>query len=305
MQWQGICEFAAVVETGSFTLAAKKLLISTAQVSRQVNALESRLSTKLFYRTTRKVSPTEEGQLFYHQCRNILDGLDEAERSMTNLKGRPQGKINLSAPVTYGERHIIPLISDFLLRYPEVEINVHLSNQRVDLVEEGFDLAIRLGNLDDSTLVAKKISSRQHFLCASPAYVRQHGAPQSISELKNHNCLLGSSDFWYFSGNKVSSIKGSADKRSLGNAAKKIRVTGSLRCNSGLGLVDAALKGLGVVQLPDYYLQKHIEAGQLENLLVSDEPMEEGIWAVYPQNKYLATKVRLLIDFLVDNLEGG
>ena len=290
MQWQGICEFAAVVETGSFTLAGKKLLISTAQVSRQINALEKRLSTKLFYRTTRKVSPTEEGQLFYHQCRNILDGLDEAERSMTNLKGQPKGKINLSAPVTYGERHVIPLISDFLLRYPEVEINVHLSNQRVDLVEEGFDLAIRLGNLDDSTLVAKKISSRQHFLCASPSYVKQHGEPQSIADLKNHNCLLGSSDFWYFLS---------------GKAAKKIRVTGSLRCNSGLGLVDAALKGLGVVQLPDYYLKNHIEVGQLEKLLVAHEPMEEGIWAVYPQNKYLATKVRLLIDFLVDELEGG
>jgi len=315
MQWQGICEFAAVVETGSFTLAGKKLLISTAQVSRQINALEKRLSTKLFYRTTRKVSPTEEGQLFYRQCRNILDGLDEAERSMTNLKGRPQGKINLTAPVTYGERHIIPLISDFLLRYPEVEINVHLSNQRVDLVEEGFDLAIRLGNLDDSTLVAKKISSRQHFLCASPFYVQQHGLPQSIGELKNHNCLLGSSDFWYFSAfdnsaHKDASDENVSDKKSVvGNKAsnnnKKVRVTGSLRCNSGLGLVDAALKGLGVVQLPDYYLRKHLEAGELEKLLVAHEPMEEGIWAVYPQNKYLATKVRLLIDFLVDELEGG
>ncbi len=310
MQWQGICEFAAVVETGSFTLAGKKLLISTAQVSRQINALESRLSTKLFYRTTRKVSPTEEGQLFYHQCRNILDGLDEAERSMTNLKGQPKGTINLSAPVTYGERHIIPLISDFLLRYPQVEIKVHLSNQRVDLVEEGFDLAIRLGNLDDSTLVAKKISSRQHFLCASSSYVKQHGAPESISELKNHNCLLGSSDFWYFSAADLSLDKKALDKKPAGvnrNSSnnKKVRVRGSLRCNSGLGLVDAALKGLGVVQLPDYYLRKHIEAGQLEKLLVPHEPMEEGIWAVYPQNKYLATKVRLLIDFLVDNLEGG
>ena len=308
MQWQGICEFAAVVETGSFTLAAKKLLISTAQVSRQINGLEKRLSTKLFYRTTRKVSPTEEGQLFYHQCRNILDGLDEAERSMTNLKGRPQGKINLSAPVTYGERHIIPLISDFLLRYPEVEINVHLSNQRVDLVEEGFDLAIRLGNLNDSSLIAKKISSRQHFLCASPAYVQQQGVPKSIADLKNHNCLLGSSDFWYFSSNKVpnkvATSKTSSNSNKTLNANKKVRVAGSLRCNSGLGLVDAALKGLGVVQLPDYYLKKHLEVGQLEKLLVSDEPMEEGIWAVYPQNKYLATKVRLLIDFLVDNLEG-
>ncbi len=292
MQWQGICEFTAVAESGNFTQAAKKLLISTAQVSRQVSELEQRLNTKLFYRTTRKVTLTEEGQLFYQQCRGILDRLENAERSLTNLQSTPQGKIKISAPVTYGERHIIPLINQFLIQYPQVEIEVQLSNQRINLIEEGYDLAIRLGQLDDSSLIAKRISSRQHFLCASPSYIEQHGKPEIINDLKHHNCLLGSADFWLFSDPK------SKDQQS----DKKIRVTGSLRCNSGLGLVDAALKGIGIVQLPEYYISEHINKGELITLLEQQQREQEGIWALYPQNKYLASKVRLLIDFLQDNL---
>jgi DNA-binding transcriptional LysR family regulator len=292
LQWQGICEFTAVAESGNFTQAAKKLLISTAQVSRQVSELEQRLNTKLFYRTTRKVTLTEEGQLFYQQCRGILDGLENAERSLTNLQSTPQGKIKISAPVTYGERHIIPLINQFLIQYPQVEIEVQLSNQRINLIEEGYDLAIRLGQLDDSSLIAKRISSRQHFLCASPSYIEQHGKPETINDLKHHNCLLGSADFWLFSDPK------SKDKQT----DKKIRVTGSLRCNSGLGLVDAALKGIGIVQLPEYYISEHIKRGELITLLEQQQREQEGIWALYPQNKYLASKVRLLIDFLQENL---
>ncbi len=292
MQWQGICEFTAVAESGNFTQAAKKLLISTAQVSRQVSELEQRLNTKLFYRTTRKVTLTEEGKLFYQQCRSILDGLEVAERSLTNLQSTPQGKIKISAPVTYGERHIIPLINQFLMLYPQVEIQVQLSNQRIDLIEEGYDLAIRLGQLDDSSLIAKPISSRQHFVCASPSYIEQYGKPETILDLKQHNCLLGSADFWLFSDQK--SKEKQADKRA--------RVSGSLRCNSGLGLVDAALKGIGIVQLPDYYLTKYIASGELTVLLADCQREEEGIWALYPQNRFLASKVRLLIDFLKQNL---
>lgn len=284
MQWQGICEFTAVAESGSFTQAAKKLIISTAQVSRQVSELEQRLNTKLFYRTTRKVTLTEEGQLFYQQCHSILEGLENAERSLTNLQSTPQGKIRITAPVTYGERHIIPLINQFLIRYPQVEIEVQLSNQRVNLIDEGYDLAIRLGHLDDSSLIAKRISTRQHFLCASPSYIDHYGKPESIEDLKQHNCLLGSSDFWLF--------------YSKTNKDKKARVSGSLRCNSGLGLVDAALKGIGIVQLPEYYVIDHIHKGSLVVLLNDQQRKQEGIWALYPQNKYLANKVRLLIDFL-------
>ena len=237
MQWEGISEFVNVAETESFTQASKKLAISTAQVSRQVNALEQRLNIKLFYRTTRKVSLTDEGRIFYQHCRGVLDGLDAAERAITNLQSTPQGKIKLTAPVTYGELHILPLINDFMLQYPDIDVTAYLSNQQLDLVDEGFDLAIRLGKLNDSSLMAKKLTERTNFVCASPAYLEKYGIPHSLSELNKHNCLLGTRDYWHFSES---------------GKEKNLRVAGKLRCNSGSVLVDAALKGLGIVQLPDY-----------------------------------------------------
>lgn len=294
-QWQGISEFVAVAEAGNFTQGAKKLLISTAQISRQISELEQRLNTKLFYRTTRKVTLTEDGELYYQQCRSILEGLESAERSLSNRQSSPQGKIKISAPVTYGEYHILPLINQFLIRYPQVEIQVQLTNQRINLIEEGYDLAIRLGQLDDSSLIAQRIASRQHFVCASPEYVERHGKPQSIAELKHHNCLLGSADFWSFRDTHGSSRSTTSNKN--------VRVTGSLRCNSGLGLVDAALNGIGIVQLPEYYLTKYIAQDQLVVLLNDYQREQEGIWALYPQNKFLPSKVRLLIDFLKENLD--
>ena len=143
MQWEGISEFVFVAENESFTLASKKMAISTAQVSRQISALENRLNIKLFYRTTRKVSLTEEGKVFYQHCRSVLDGLDAAERAVTNLKSKPQGKIKLTAPVTYGEKQILPLVNNFVKQYIDVEVSAYLSNRQIDLAEDGYDLAIR------------------------------------------------------------------------------------------------------------------------------------------------------------------
>jgi DNA-binding transcriptional LysR family regulator len=287
MQWEGISEFVNVAETESFTNASKKLAISTAQVSRQVNALERRLNIKLFYRTTRKVSMTEEGHVFYQHCRGVLDGLDAAERAITNLQSTPQGKIKLTAPVTYGEQHILPLINDFMQQYTNIEVTVYLSNQQLDLVDESFDLAIRLGNLNDSSMMAKKLTERTNYVCASPAYLEKYGIPHSLSELNKHNCLLGTRDYWHF---------GNAGKE------KNIRVAGKLRCNSGFGLVDAALKGLGIVQLPDYYIKEHLINGTLISLLDNFKAPNEGIWAIYPQNRHLSPKIRLLVDHLLAHL---
>jgi DNA-binding transcriptional LysR family regulator len=287
MQWQGISEFVNVAETESFTKASQKLAISTAQVSRQVNALEKRLNIKLFYRTTRKVSVTEEGRVFYHHCRGVLDGLDAAERAITNLQSTPQGKIKLTAPVTYGEQQILPLINDFMQQYPDIEVTAYLSNQQLDLVDESFDLAIRLGNLSDSSLMAKKLTERANYVCASPAYLEKYGIPHSLSELNKHNCLLGTRDYWHFS---------DAGKE------KSIRVAGKLRCNSGFGLVDAALKGIGIVQLPDYYIKEHLINGTLISLLDNYKAPDEGIWAIYPQNRHLSPKIRLLVDYLLAHL---
>jgi DNA-binding transcriptional LysR family regulator len=287
MKWEGISEFVHVAETESFTKASKKMAISTAQVSRQISALEVRLDTKLFYRTTRKVSLTEEGRIFYQHCRSVLDGLDEAERAISNLQSRPHGKIKLTAPTTYGEQKIMPLVNDFVKKYSDVEVYANLSNQKIDLVEEGYDLAIRLGKLPDSTMMAKKLGKRTNYLCASPAYLNQYGVPHSLSELSKHSCLLGTLDYWHFS---------DAGKE------KNIRVTGRLRYNSGYSLVDAALKGLGIVQLPDYYVQAHLQNGQLISLLDNMRELDEGIWALYPHNRHLSPKIRLLVEYLSEHI---
>ena len=288
MKWQGINEFVAVAETQSFSLAAKNLNISTAQVSRQISALEKRLKVKLFYRTTRKVSLTQEAQLFYQHCRHLLDSLDTAEQAITNLQSSPQGKIKLTVPVTYGEQKILPLVNDFVALHNEIEVTTELTNHRVDLIDGGFDIAIRLGQLQDSTLIAKRLSQRFNYVCATEDYLQTHGQPHSLSELKHLNCLLGTRDYWRF-------IEQGKEKT--------VRVKGNLRCNSGLSLVDAALKNIGIVQLPDYYVQTYIESGQLMTILDQFREPAEGIWAVYPQNRYMSPKIRLLIDHLAKHLQ--
>lgn len=287
MQWSGISEFVYVAEYESFTQAAKKLALSTAQVSRQVSALEKRLNTKLLYRSTRKVTLTEEGRVFYQHCRAVLEGLSAAEQAVSNLQSKPQGKIRLTAPVTYGEQQLLPLVNDFMLMHPAIEVTAFLSNQTIDLLEGGYDLAIRIGKLNDSTMMAKKLSHRTNFVCASPNYLQQHGTPQSLSDLTDHNCLLGSLDYWHFK---------TAGKE------RRIRVSGTVRYNSGYSLRDAALKGLGIVQLPDYYVQKHLQSGELVSLLDESREPEEQIWAVYPHNRHLSPKIRQLVDYLSEHL---
>lgn len=285
--WEGVSEFVAVAEMESFTGAAKRLGISTAQVSRQISALETRLSTKLFYRTTRKVSVTEAGQIYYQHCRQVLDGLEEAERTITNLQLAPRGKLRLTAPVTYGEKTIAPLVNDFVLRYPELEVQMRLTNQKLDLVAEGYDLAVRLGKLEDSSMMARRLASRTQYVCASPDYLSTYGVPHTLSELELHNCLQGNLDYWRFQDQ---------------GKARNIRVKGNIRCNSGWALLDAALKGIGIVQLPDYYVQPSLESGQLISLLEHYQEPDDGIWALYPHNRHLSPKVRMLLDFLSEAL---
>ncbi len=287
--WEGVTEFVAVSEAESFTGAAKRLGISTAQVSRQISALENRLNTKLFYRTTRKVSMTEEGAIYYRHCRQVLDGLEEAEQAISSLRETPQGLIKLTAPYMYGEQFILPLVIEFMGMYPDIEVVADLTNQKVDLVESGYDLAIRLGRLASSSMMAKKLTTRIQYVCAAPAYIEKFGVPHSLSELSQHNCLVGSLDHWFFL----------EDKKE-----KSVRVSGNLNCNSGYVLLDAALQGHGLVQLPDYYVDAHITRGDLIVVLEKYQEKSEGIWALYPNNRHLSPKVRMLVDFLAERLSG-
>ncbi|MEZ9538828.1 LysR substrate-binding domain-containing protein [Shewanella sp. 10N.286.51.B8] len=287
LPWEGVYEFVAVAETDSFTAAGKRLAISTAQVSRQISQIENRLSTKLFYRTTRKVSLTEEGHIFYRHCRQVIDGLEEAERAISSLQNKPQGLIKLTAPVTYGESFVMPIVTDYMQQHPDVEVICELTNRQLDLVEGGYDLAIRLGRLPDSSMMAKRLTSREQFVCAAPDYINRFGAPYSLSELSLHNCLVGSQPHWHFNEQ---------------GQARSIKVQGNLQCSSGISLLNAAIKGLGIVQLPGYYVAEAIAAGKLSVILESYKQQQEGIWALYPHNRHLSPKVRLLVDKLAAEL---
>ena len=288
--WEGMCEFVSVAEQGSFTRAAQALALSVAQVSRQVTRLEARLGTQLLYRTTRQVTLTETGELYLQHCRQLLEGLADAERAMSQHLAQPQGTLKITAPLAYGESHIAPLITRFGRQHPALEINLQLSNQILNLVHDGYDLAIRIGHLPDSSLMARRLASRRQFICASPAYLARHGLPNSLSELDQHNCLLGSNDVWH--------VQEQGRRRLL-------RVHGSLRCNNGHVLVNAALQDIGIVQLPDYYVARHLQDGTLVALLSVYQEADEGIWALYPHNRQLSPKVRMLVDFLAANLAQG
>ncbi|WP_404972287.1 LysR family transcriptional regulator [Vibrio campbellii] len=285
--WEGVSEFVAVAETNSFTGAANKLKTSVAQISRRVSALEERLAVKLLHRTTRKVSLTEAGQLYYQQCKHLVEGLELAELAVTQMQAEPKGLLKVTAPVTYGEMNLAPLLHRFIEKYPQVNLELNLTNQKLDLIEQGVDVAIRLGRLQDSSLIAKRLSSRQLYVCASPAYLDRSGEPHTLSELSHHQCLVGTADYWHFKEQK---------------REKSLRVSGRIKCNSGFALVDAAKRGLGLVQLPDYYVQEALDNGELVEVLTDYRDDREGIWALYPQNRNLSTKVRLLIDFLAENM---
>jgi DNA-binding transcriptional LysR family regulator len=285
--WEGVCEFVSVAEQGSFTTAARKLGVSVAQVSRQVAQLEDRLQAKLLLRTTRQVRLTELGDIYYRHCRQVLENLIEAELALGRHKAEPKGTLRITAPVSYGESRIAPLLNDFMVRFPQLEVTLNLTNQLLDLVHDGYDLAIRLGHLKDSSLVARKLAQRIPYLCASPVYVDRYGMPNSLVELADHTCLIGNGDEWYFT---------------IDGRSQALRVRGLLRCNSGHALLDAALKGVGIIQLPDYYVSDRLASGDLIELLPTLRAPAEGIWALYPHNRHLSPKVRLLVDYLAQQL---
>lgn len=285
--WEGVNEFVAVAETGSFTRAALHLSTSVANISRRVLQLEERLGVKLLVRTTRKVSLTEAGVVYYQQCRVLVDGLQQAEQAVTQMQHSPSGKIKVTAPVTYGEQKIAPLLHDFLLHYPQLELELILTNQKLDLIEQGIDLAVRLGQLNDSSFMARKLSHRYLHVCATADYFVKFGAPYTLSELGQHSCLVGTHDYWRFKENQQ---------------PRSVRVKGRIRCSSGMVLLDAALKGMGLAQLPDYYVKEYLADGRLVEVLTNYRDDREGVWGIYPQNRHLSAKVRLLVDHLAQHL---
>ncbi|TBU78335.1 LysR substrate-binding domain-containing protein [Phytopseudomonas daroniae] len=286
-RWEGLDEFVAVAECGQFTAAAEHLGLSSSQVSRQIARLEERLHTRLFYRTTRKVALTEAGQTFLQHCQRLQDAREEALNAIGDLGSEPKGLLRMTCAVAYGERFIVPLVTAFAARHPRLSVDIELSNRTLDLLQDGFDIAIRLGRLQDSRMLATRLAPRRMYLCASPDYLQRYGRPHSLSELARHNCLVGSSDVWTFQ---------------LDGREASQRIQGNWRCNSGQAVLDAALGGLGLCQLPDYYVLEHLRSGALVSLLDNHQPPNTAVWALYPQQRHLSPKVRQLIDALRDGL---
>ena len=284
---EGIVEFCAVADVGNFTGAANKLDTSVAQISRKVSSLEKHLGVKLLQRTTRSVSLTEAGTQYFQQALPALKALEDAQLSVSALQASPQGLIKLTAPVAFGEAFIAPLLNTFMQKYAGISVQCTFSNEKLDIVELGLDLAIRIGKLEDSTLVAKKLATRHLFVCGSRDYFKEQGQPKSIEALKEHSLLVGSQPHW---------------RLLIDNKIQTIPVQGRVRYNSGNALCSAAVAGLGIAQLPGFYVRKALASGQLIEIFPEYKDKQEAIWAVFPSNRNVAPKIRLLVDFLAQHI---
>jgi len=282
--------FVRVAETRSFSEAARRLHASKSAVSRNIGALEAELGVRLFQRTTRSLNLTEAGRGYCERAARILADLEEANLAVSQLQAAPRGRLRVSAPMSFGFLHLAPALPDFLARYPEVAVDITMSDRFVDLVDEGFDVAVRIGALEDSSLIARKLAPIRRVVCASPSYFKSRGAPETPDDLKRHECLsnsnIASSQEWRFA--------------TRDGKPWPVEVKGRLSANNGDLLRIAALKGLGVVNLPTFIVGSDLQAGALATTLDEFIAQDMALSAVYPQSRHLSPKVRALVDFLVD-----
>ena len=287
-KFQEMRAFAAVVDAGSFVRAADALDLSKTAVSRLVADLEARLGTRLLHRTTRRLSLTPEGEVFHERCRQLLQSLEEAEAELSAHAGDAVGQLRINVPVTFGLLHLAPLWPAFLARHPKVLLDVTLADRIVDLVDEGYDLAVRIARLPASSLVSRQLSSTRLVLCASPEYLRRHGTPAHPSQIAQHAVigytLLATGEQWEFEGPQ---------------GPVQVKVAPRMRTNSGDTCCAAAVAHQGIVLQPTFLVGPHLASGALVEILPEYRSIELGIYAVYPSRKHLTPKVRVLIDFLV------
>lgn len=286
---QGLEIFVAVVQHGSFSAAARELGVSKSHTSKQISQLEDRLGARLLNRTTRKLVLTDVGASFYERCRGIMDDIAEAELAVSQMVEEPTGLLRLAVPMSFGQDFVAPALAEFLEKYPDVEVDMHLNDRKVDIVDEGFDLAVRVGNLDDSSLIARKLAPVGMHLAAAPSYLEQRGRPKTLEDLAEHDCMVYSysnpPDLWRFE----------RDGQPF-----SVRVRCRLRANNGEALLAAATHGLGIVHLPDWMIHNAVKAGELEVILRDKGSAYSAVWALYPHNRHLSTKVRVLVDFLAE-----
>lgn len=281
--------FIRVVQIGSFSAAARETNTSQATISKRVAALEAQLGVKLMMRTSRDHSLTEAGAEFYEKCVAILAELEEAESDARSRVASPRGLLRVTTAFPLGRLLIAPLLTDFLSRYPEIKLDLALSDSHVDLTREGFDIAIRAQKLQDSSMNARELFKNPMFLIASPSYLKQHGVPRTPEELVDHNCIvyseLSTQNSWHFTheNNDIS-----------------VQVNGNFQCDNGDTILTAAVAGVGFAVLPYWMIKSHLDAGELQVVMSDFQPSTLPVNAVYPHSRYLPLKVRCFIDFLIE-----
>ena len=281
----GMLVFSQVVDSGSFSEAARRLGLSKASVSREVSALERRLGAQLLRRTTRRMSLTDVGEVFLARCRRVVEEAEEAELSVSRLQAAPRGEIRIAAPMSFGHLQVAPRMTRFLARHPHVRVDIDLTDRRIDLVREKFDLSVRIGTPREQSYVLRRLTSVRALVCASPAYLAAHGTPEKPADLTDHNCLGYATppETWNFAG------------------GTRIRTHGNLNADNGDALREAALADLGIVYLPTFITGDDLRAGRLVPLLTRFTDQVAGVFAVYPESRHLSPKVRAMIDWLVED----
>lgn len=287
--------FVRVVEDGSFTAAARSLGTSKSFVSKRLSRLEDRLGVQLLNRTTRQVMVTPEGEQFYERVASILRLVDDAEAEISAAQAAPQGTLKVSLPMSFGLRYLSPLVAEFIEAHPGVDIECDYSDRKVDVVAEGYDVAVRIGELADSSLIARKLAPTIGGVFAAPSYLKKHGYPANPSELADHECLL-------YSYSSASHAQTWTLQAQVGGTAT-VRVHGRLLANAGEALRDAAVAGRGIALFPDFLVVEQVRSGALVRVLPEWRLYDGAIWALFPQNRYVSATVRSFVDFLREHLE--
>ncbi|MGX0890728.1 LysR family transcriptional activator of dmlA [Pseudomonas sp. ADAK2 TE3594] len=285
--------FYLLANKGSLAATARELGVTPPAVSKRLSALEARLGIRLVNRTTRSMSLTSEGELYFSHAARILTQIDEVEQLISNSRATPKGLIRVNASLGFGRRYIGPALAAFFALYPEVEIQLEISDHPLDLATHGFDLGIRFGTLPDATFHARKIASNRRLLCASPLYLEKHGVPLRLTDLQQHNCIFLRQNetpygVWSFA---------------HGGRTQNIKVRGALGCNDGEVALNWALEGYGILLRAEWDIARYVRSGRLRLVLEDQTPTRADVYAVYPQQLHLSARVRCLIDFLVERFK--
>lgn len=288
----GILAFVKTAESLSFVSAARAMGISASAVGKNVARLESSLKVRLFQRSTRKVSLTAEGQLFYERCRRILDDLQDAEAMLSHAIQAPRGRLRVSLP-TIGYRFLLPLMPAFRKAYPEIELEMDFNDHLVDLIDDGFDVVIRSGGLADSKLMSRKLGPFRFVLCAAPAYLARKGRPQTLADLERHDCLR----YRFVTTGKIMDWSLGADPE-----ITQLRLPTVLTLNNMEAMLMAAVDGHGIAYMPDFLVRESVRTGALESLLDAHTSDQGQFWALWQSSRHLSPKIRVFVDFIAERL---